>query len=316
MPKVVTLGETMAVFVPALNEPLRYVSDYHVKIAGAESNVAIGLQKLGHTAGWISRVSNDEFGYLILNRIRAEGVDTSQVKFDDKHHSGIMFKERNYLNETRVTYYRSNSAASCLNPDDIDEDYIASAEILHFSGITPILSESCRLASLKATEFAKRNNTLVSFDPNIRMKLWNEKNHTQSIMELMRQADIVSLGVDEADFLLGTRNIDEIFSEIFAMGCAIYITIKNGAEGAWVGTKDIHVNIPPTKWTRIDAVGAGDAFNAGFIAGLLEQRPIEECGKMGNIMGGLATQTMGDTEGLPRKEEMQKYLNNTKIVYR
>lgn len=86
----------MAVFIPALNEPLRYVSDYHVKVAGAESNVVIGVQKLGYPAGWISRVSDDEFGYLILNRIRAEGVDTSQVRLDGSHHSGTMFLVRRH----------------------------------------------------------------------------------------------------------------------------------------------------------------------------------------------------------------------------
>ena len=316
MAELVTLGETMAVFAPTANEPLRYATHYRIRIAGAESNLAIGLQKLGHSAGWISRLGEDEFGHFILNQIRAEGVDTSRVVFDGQHRSGVMFKEINAISETKVFYYREGSAASFLSPADIDPDYIAAAKILHITGITPVLSESCSLAVQKAIAIARQNQVLISFDPNIRLKLWNGRDYTPLMLEILKQADIISLGVGEARILLQTDAIHEIFEQLFKLDRLTYLAVKDGPNGAWVGTKDAIHQIPPTKWKRIDAVGAGDAFNAGFLAGILEGLPLETCGTMGSIMGGLATQTAGDTEGLPSQAEMHNFLTNKEIIYR
>lgn len=316
MPELVTLGETMAVFAPVIPEPLEYSTDYRARIAGAESNLAIGVRKLGIPAGWISRLGDDGFGRFILSRIRAEGVDTSRVTVDGRHRSGVMFKEPRYAGETRVYYYRDGSAASCLCPEDIPSDYIASARILHLTGITPVLSESCRQAVMKAVEIARKNNVMISFDPNIRLKLWGERDFTGTILEILRQADIVLIGAGEAERLLGTRDIGELFSRLEDGGRVSCIAVKNGAEGAWVGTKEGAFRIPPIRLRCVDAIGAGDAFNAGFIAGILEGRPVEICGRMGSIMGGLATQTLGDIEGFPTREEMRSYLTDTPLISR
>jgi 2-dehydro-3-deoxygluconokinase len=313
--EIVTFGESMAVFTPLSKEPLRYVKDFRMRLGGAESNFAIGICKLGHSAGWFGRLSNDEFGRFILNSIRAEGVDTSRVIFDDTYRSGIMFKELNLDDDTKIYYYRENSAASHMCPDDLDKDYIAGAQLLHLTGITPVLSESCHETVLEAVKIAKSSNRLVSFDPNIRHKLWNDINYLNTITEILCQADIVSCGLDEAELLFKTRDINRVFETIFGKG-ARFAAVKNGADGAWVGTKDKICEVAPTRWKRVDSVGAGDAFDAGFIAGILEGLPIETCGKMGNIMGGLATQTTGDTEALPTREEMYGYLNNTQTFLR
>jgi 2-dehydro-3-deoxygluconokinase len=227
-----------------------------------------------------------------------------------------MFKETDFNNDTKVYYYRDNSAASFISASELDSSYIANAQILHLTGITPILSESCHEAVIKAVDIAKQNNRLVSFDPNIRLKLWSGNDYSTIIKDIFDRCDIISCGVGEAEVLFKTCDVNDIFKIIFGRGEAKFVAIKDGSNGAWVGTKDAIYNIPPTKWKRVDSVGAGDAFNAGFIAGILEGLPVETCGKMGNIMGGLATQTLGDIEGLPTKEEMNNYLNNTRVVFR
>ena len=316
MIELVTFGETMAAFTPTSNEPLRYVTNFRMRIAGAESNLAIGVQKLGHNAGWFSKLGDDEFGQFILNSIRAEGVDTSHVRFEKSSRSGIMFKEINFNNETKVYYYRENSAASRMAAEELDEAYIAGAKILHLTGITPVLSQECMDTVLKAVEIAKRNRVLVSFDPNIRRKLWSQTDYSSVIKDILAQSDIISCGVGEAEVLFQTRDVREIYDTISRLSRAKYVAIKDGARGAWVGSGGELQNVPPTKWSRMDSVGAGDAFNAGFLAGILEGQPVEVCGKMGGIMGGLATQSTGDTESLPTKEEMGHYLNDTEIVYR
>ena len=110
MPQMITIGETMAAFTPAPTGPLRYVTDYRMRIAGAESNVAIGAAKLGIDVAWVSRLGTDEFGQFIRNQTRAEGVDCRYLIFDQEHPTGIMFKETG-AGETRVFYYRAASAA-------------------------------------------------------------------------------------------------------------------------------------------------------------------------------------------------------------
>ena len=116
MPQIVTVGETMAAFTPGSTGFLRYVKNYEMRIAGAESNLAIGVSKLGHSAGWISCLGKDEFGEFVQNSIRAEGVDTSRVVFDPEYRTGIMFKQVRNASETSVFYYRENSAASHMRP--------------------------------------------------------------------------------------------------------------------------------------------------------------------------------------------------------
>ena len=125
MPQIVTVGETMAAFTPGSTGFLRYVKNYEMRIAGAESNLAIGVSKLGHSAGWISCLGRDEFGEFVRNSIRAEGVDTSRVVFDPEYRTGIMFKQVRNASETSVFYYRENSAASHMHPRILDVDYLA-----------------------------------------------------------------------------------------------------------------------------------------------------------------------------------------------
>ena len=144
MPQSVTVGETMAAFTPGSTGFLRYVKNYEMRIAGAESNLAIGVSKLGHSAGWISCLGKDEFGEFVQNSIRAEGVDTSRVVFDPEYRTGIMFKQVRNASETSVFYYRENSAASHMRPQLLDEGYLAQADVIHLTGITPVLGDSCR----------------------------------------------------------------------------------------------------------------------------------------------------------------------------
>ena len=160
MPELVTMGETMAVFVPDSAGPLRYAPGFRLRMAGAESNVAVGLCKLGHSAGWISCLGKDELGQYVLNSIRAEGVDTSCVKWDIDHPTGLMIKQLS-AGETSVFYYRKNSAASNYGPEDLPFAYLVDAKIIHLSGITPALSESCRAAVERMAEFANEKGEVA-----------------------------------------------------------------------------------------------------------------------------------------------------------
>lgn len=315
MSEIITIGETMVSFTPDGDAPLRYIRDYKSRIAGAESNLAIGIEKLGHTACWISKLGKDEFGQYVCNMVRAEGVNTSGVAFDELHATGIMFKETSQ-GETKVYYYRENSAASTLTPEDIDVSLFENAKILHLTGITPILSSSCMETVLFAFDLAEKNHMKISFDPNIRKKLWKANDHAKTILDFCLKSHIVLLGLDEAKVLLNSEDPDQIIDYLFANGKAEYIAIKDGARGAYVADKKEKLFIPPYPCNSIDPIGAGDAFNAAFLVGILENKSLELCGKMGGFAGALATETLGDVEGYPSMDKINSFFNDIKETYR
>ncbi|MDR2391897.1 MAG: sugar kinase [Planctomycetota bacterium] len=306
VPEVIAIGETMYCLIPEDSGPLRYARGFRPRVAGAESNLAIGLAKLGRRAAWLSRLGDDEFGHFVANSIRGEGVDTSLAIFDPAHRTGLMFKERT-AGETRVHYYRENSAASHLAPDDVPEKAVADAVMLHITGITPILSQSCADATAAAMEIAERRKVKISFDANVRLKLWGKCDYGPLLADLALRSHLVMLGVEEAKLLFGTEKPAILFRRLFKNGAAERAAVKDGANGAWVADRKSGktVHIPPVPCHPVEPIGAGDAFDAGFLAGFLEGRDVVESGRMGAVAGALATQTTGDIEGYPSRTQMR-----------
>lgn len=316
MPEVITLGETMACLVPEKPGLVRYARSFGICTAGAESNVAVGLSKLGHEAGWWSVLGQDELGAMVQNTIRSEGVDTSQVKFTEERPTGLMIKQSRINGETEVFYYRSRSAASGMQPEDLDEAYIGSAKILHLTGITPVLSRSAMETVEEAMSMAERAHTAISFDPNIRKKLWKSQDYSKEIREMALRAQIVLLGREEAEILFGTSEERRVFDILFSHGNACYAGIKYGSQGASVATPQERVTILPYPCTPVDPVGAGDGFHAAFLAGILEARPLKECGAMAGIAGALATESSSDTEGYPSRKRLEQILCGKEYTFR
>jgi 2-dehydro-3-deoxygluconokinase len=313
--EVITIGESLVAFVPNAHTKLRYVQQFSKVVAGAESNVAVGLSKLGHPTGWMSKVGSDEFGQFIIRELRAEGVDTSHVLISDEGPSGIMFKQFSANLASQVFYYRKGSAASTLKVSDLDWEYLKQAKVLHLSGITPALSTSCRDVVDELFSFAKQQGILLSFDPNIRRKLWSEAEAARVLSPLLAQADIVLMGEDEGELLLGSDDRHRIAAMLLEKG-AKAIGIKRGGEGAFVADAVAGFDIPIHPVKVVDTIGAGDAFNAGFLAGILEGKPIKECGRMGSLMGALAVSSYGDTEGLPDRKAFDDLMQNEKEIER
>lgn len=315
MPEIITIGETMAAMAPQDYGPLRYVKGFQPRIAGAESNVAIGLARLGHSVAWISRLGADEFGEYVFREIRAEGVDVSGVQFDPDHRTGVMFKERRFSGETSVYYYRENSAASHMDGSAIDGNTLKAASIVHLTGITPVLSESCLAMTREIIRRCATEGICLSFDPNIRRTLWRGRDYTKDLREMTLAAQIVLMGEEEAGLLFGDKTEEEWLDLLFTKGNARYVAIKRGSRGAVVA--DGHsVVIPPFHCHCVDPVGAGDGFNAGFLAGILEGRDLKTCGQMGAVVGAKATETTGDVEGYPSRRQLDQLLNHQAEVYR
>lgn len=313
---VVTFGETMVLFNPDNLGPLKYVNNFSKSIGGAESNVAIALTKLGHNVGWFSRLGNDAFGKYIQSVVKGEGVDVSRVIFDDENKTGILFKERFQQANPNVYYYRKDSAASKININDLDKEYIKSAKVLHITGITPALSESAKETVFEAIKIAKENNVIVSFDPNIRLKLWKTDEAKKVILDIAKEANIILPGCDEGEIILGTENPETIGEEFLKLGCEI-VVVKLGEKGCYVASKDEKIYVEGYAVKRVeDTVGAGDGFAAGFLSGYLRNLPLRDCAKYANGVGAMAVLVKGDMEGYPDMEQLESFMGITESIDR
>ncbi|QUI25667.1 sugar kinase [Vallitalea pronyensis] len=313
---VITFGESMVLFNPDAKGPLRYIHTFSKTLAGAESNVAIALARLGHDVGWFTKLGDDEFGRYIECFIRGEGVDISRIIKDETRSTGLLFKEHFAHVNPNVYYYRKNSAASSIAPSDLDYDYIKSAKILHVTGITPALSDRARETVMEAVDYAKAHGVKVSFDPNIRLKLWSIEEARPVILELCKKADILFPGIDEAEMLLGENEPEAIIKAFHEMGPDV-IALKLGKKGCMVSNgKESHFVKGYTVQTMEDSIGAGDGFAAGFLSGLIKGNPIKTCGEYGNGVGAMATLVKGDVEGLPTFDQLLTFIHKKKHIDR
>lgn len=304
--QVITFGETMALFMPSHTDGLERAEFLSQGFGGAESNVAIGLSRLGVSAGWFSRLGKDPFAARIYKTIRGEGVDVSRVIFDDTAQTGMMFREK-VMGKVAVHFRRKHSAASLITTADLDRDYIQQAEILHITGIMPALSESCREAVFEAVKIAKEAGVKISFDPNLRLKLWTIEEARPVIFELAKQADYFLPGYDELKLLYNTDDEATIFNELKKLSAVC--VVKGVGDHNVVFEAGQKTLIPFYKAERvIDTVGAGDAFCAGFLAGVAKGYSYEDAVKIAGINGSLAVQTVGDWEALSTWEQIEAKL--------
>lgn len=311
---VVTIGETMVLFIPEAVGSLRHANTFYKTIGGAESNVAIALSRLGHKVGWISKLGHDDFGKYVRNYIRGEGVDTSHVIFDHQYPTSVFFKERKSHGEPKVIYYRNHSAASQLQPADLDERYIAQAKFLHITGITPALSQSCQETIFHAIALARKHNVRVVFDPNIRLRLWSKEEAARVLTEIAQLSDLVLPGIEEGTILTGKSDPKEI-AQTLLTGQTSCVVIKLGADGAYFKTMDEEGQIPGEVVQHVvDPLGAGDGFAAGLLAGLIQGLPIREAIVLANKVAAFALTVPGDVEGYPYPEELN--LDNREQILR
>jgi 2-dehydro-3-deoxygluconokinase len=315
---VLTIGETMILLEPVEEGSLKYVSNFKKKYGGAESNVAIGLTRLGSKVGWVSGVHDDPLGDFLISSIRGEGIDTSRVVYKEDTENAMYIKERTRPGVNYVYYYRTDAATSRLTFEDLDLEYLKQTKIIHLTGIMPMLSENCLELVQKVMKFAKEENILISFDPNLRHKLMKKyPNAKESLLDLCLQADILLPGLDEAIFLTGLTEVEEIMHYFKEQGVQ-YIVIKDGEKGAYYLDEDGSVGkVESFKVDNVvDPIGAGDGFGAGVLNGLLNGLPIREAVEQGALIGSFVVQVKGDIEGLPTLKMLEDYKNKSKDVTR
>jgi 2-dehydro-3-deoxygluconokinase len=299
---VVTLGETMGLLRAASIGSLEHVSDFQLHIGGAESNVAIGVARLGRPAVWMGRVGDDGVGRRVLRELRAEGVSAGAV-VDPEARTGLMLKETPTSGRTRVSYYRAGSAGSRIGIDDLDFDAIESAGVLHVTGITLALSESAEQAVFAAIGAAVAAGVPVSFDVNHRPALWGDRDPAPLYRRVAERSTIVFAGADEAELLVGSGSPEQLAARIADLGPAQAI-VKLGEDGCVASIDGEALSAPAEKITPLDTVGAGDAFVAGYLVALLDGLAPADRLRQGARCGAFACLGPGDWESLPRRADL------------
>ncbi|MBH8612547.1 sugar kinase [Pseudomonas mohnii] len=302
---ILSFGETMAMFVAEQTGELASVNAFHKRIAGADSNVAIGLSRLGFKVAWLSRVGADSLGRFVIDTLEKEGLDCRHVDIDPAHPTGFQLKSRtDDGSDPAVEYFRRGSAASHLSLHSIVPDLL-NARHLHATGIPPALSETARQMSFELMSRMRDAGRSVSFDPNLRPGLWaSEQLMITEINRLAALAHWVLPGLSEGRLLTGFEDPADIAAFYLDQG-AEAVAIKLGPHGAYYRTHldaGFVAGVPVE--TVVDTVGAGDGFAVGMISALLENHSFAEAVKRANWIGSRAVQSRGDMEGLPTRSEM------------
>ncbi len=303
---VVCLGETMAALAPAPPASLDGADSLRLSVAGAESNVAMYLADLGVPASWLSAVGDDALGRRVRAAVAGAGVDVSGVRTDPARPTGLLLKDPGAAG-TRVHYYRGGSAASALGPDVLDDERLQGAALLHLTGVTPALSPSCRALVERAlhTPPARRAHA-ISFDVNHRPALWPPGTAAQVLRDLADRADIVFVGLDEAQDLWGAGLTEADVRGLLSRPRVL--VVKDGGRGATAFTEQGVCGVPALATEVVEPVGAGDAFAAGFLAGLRRGTDLSRALRLGHITAASALKVVGDHGPLPGPDAVEAML--------
>ncbi|THV25928.1 sugar kinase [Glycomyces paridis] len=301
---VLCLGESMIVLAPASAGPLRTAVDFHAGTAGAESNVAIALARLGARAAWTGRLGDDPFGHRIRDHLAESGVDVSGAAIAPGAPTGVYFKDPGPQGTT-VHYYRRGSAASTMGPGHLAD--APAPRILHLSGITPALSASCAALVEELVVGRALAPAQVSFDVNYRPALWPVAEAGPVLARLADAADIAFVGLDEAQTLWGVETPEDVRKLLPNTGMLL---VKDGGNGvtAFEGETANFAPAPPVD--VVEPVGAGDAFAAGFLYGRLQGATVHAALRLGHRLAAGALQTVGDLAPPPPPETVRALLED------
>ncbi len=276
---------------------------------GAPANFCVGVNKLGLSAGLITKVGDDFFGRFLLKTLEREGVDVSQIRITNKYKTGLAFVGLDESKTPSFSFYRSPCADIMLQKSEINESYIKSAKLLLY-GTVSMADEPARSAIKEAIHFAKQNQVLVACDPNFREDLWKNQDPREYLFEVIQDTDILLPTMSEAEFITGKQN-EQAIKALLKIGPKI-IGVSSGEKGSRIYTKDDCYYAPSFDVPVIDTTGAGDAFSAGMITGILLKLKMKDIPYFANAVSGLTIMKHG-AMSTPTLSEVKNFLTQRNI---
>lgn len=316
---IICLGEALIDFIAVESgKKLAEVESFKKVAGGAPANVAVGASKLGKKSAFLGRIGDDEFGYFLQDRIKETGVDCSQLQFDKQARTGLAFISLPTPNTREFLFYRNPSADMRLDSKEFDEDFIKNTKIFHFGSIT-LINEPSKSATLKAVKIAKDSGAIISYDPNLRLNLWQDaKTAKTEINTTLPLADIVKVNDEELFFLTGKKDIKKAMDEILSKGPGLCL-VTQGEKGCYYKTKNFFGKFNTYKVDAVDSTGCGDSFVSSILVKIIDndfKKTISNKDIMLSIVkfaSGAAVITStkkGVISSLPTKSEVEKFLSN------
>ncbi|KXA91227.1 hypothetical protein AKJ57_02010 [candidate division MSBL1 archaeon SCGC-AAA259A05] len=309
MPEVITIGEILVeVMRKEVGVPFKETSDFVGPYpSGAPAIFADAVARLGRSSGIIGGVGRDEFGEFILDRLREDGVDISRAQKSKDLSTGVAFVTYFSDGSRKFIYHMDNSAAGIINDQDVDKNYFEGATAVHINGSSLTMGKKMREACYRAVKIAVNENIMVSFDPNIRLELKDLEKTREIISPVFEVADVVTPNVEEIRWMTGNKNEEKAAKSLLKGGIQI-VAVKRGGEGCELYTGDESLTLPPFDVEEVDPTGAGDAFSAAMVVGMMEEMPLEKLGRFANAVGGRAVTAKGAMEGLAKREEIEEMI--------
>jgi len=298
-PAIVSLGEPLIEF----NRPKEGDGRTWLQGFGGDSqNVAIAAARQGASAGYLTSVGQDWMGDAFFELWRSESVDVSRVTRHPAAPTGVSFVTHSETGH-KFDYLRKNSAASLMQPTTLAADYIAGAKFFHLSAIGQAISDSARQTCDAAISAARTGGVKISYDTNLRLRLWDLETARKTIHATFSRCDIALPSLDDSQQLTGLAEPEAIADFYLDLGAPL-VALKMGAEGVLVASRDRRIRIPPHRVTAVDATGAGDTFDGAFLARLLEGDDLEAAARYANVAAALSTKGYGAVTPIPRKADV------------
>ena len=311
-PAIIALGEPMAEFAAEQRGRLAEARTFRRGFGGDTANFIIAAARMGARCGYVTRLGGDEFGRAFLALWAQEGVDTRSVIVEPEGATAVYFISRRDGGHD-FTYYRRDSAASRLRPDDLDEAYLAGAKVLHTSGITQAISESARAAVEEALRIVGGAGGTISYDANVRPRLWPVETARPAIERIFGRAQLVFLSEEDAAHLYPDSPPQAVVDRVLGFGPRV-VVLKRGARGCLVATAEgeRHALVA---WAVdvVDATGAGDAFAGAFVAAWLGGARVEDAAQFANASGALTTTGLGAVEPIPTRAQVVEFIRARQI---
>ena len=321
MPKVLCIGELLIDFVSTtVDVTLAEAPGFAKAAGGATANVAVGLAKLGVDSGFIGKIGDEPFGNFLRQTLEQSSVDTTHLISETKSPTTLAFIATRSDGAKDILFYRNPGADTLLRPDEIKKNYVQSAEMFHY-GSCSLSHRPCRDATLRAIQYAKEASAFISYDPNLRLVMWDAPEDAKRwIWEVMPHANVVKAADEEWEFITGTPELEEGSERILETGVELVI-VTLGEHGCYYNNGSHQGYVDGFKVEVVDPLGAGDGFVAAMLTQImdsggvvgklpeLDDNQLQGMMRYANAAGALTTQKIGVIPALPTASEIETFLN-------
>jgi len=308
MPEVISIGNMLVeVMRVNLDEPLDRPGTFVGPFPSGDTPIYIDtIARLGHSAGFIGVVGQDDFGRCLLDRFARDGVDASYVRVLAGYSTGVAFVAYFADGSRKFLYHWRHAAAGQLSPADVRPEYFQAARWLHLTGCNLAVCESAREACYQALECLPPG-ARVSFDPNIRPEVLSVEEIRELCRPVLERADVFLPSAGEGRLFTGAASDEEGCRELARQGKIV--VLKQGAKGCRIFSGEQDIQAPAFAVQEVDPTGAGDSFCAGFTVALLEGMDLPTAGRFANAVGALAVTQKGPMEGAPTREQVSRFVS-------